>query len=214
MQPRVCIIEDDVATRAALHAQLVASARFQWHGEAGHLSEARSLIERKSFDVAIVDLDLLGTSALPLLPMLAERGTRTLVLTKLADEASIVSAAQAGASGYVLKDDAMIDLCGAIERVIAGESPISPAAASILLRKLRQQNRDYLAELSKREQEVLIALSEGLSYREIASRHHLSYHTVADHTKSIYRKLQVNSRGQAVAKYISGSQPSNQALSG
>ncbi|MEM7001916.1 MAG: response regulator transcription factor, partial [Pseudomonadota bacterium] len=200
MRTRVCIIEDDFHTRQALSDQLSRSHQFMWHGSAATLNEAQMLVSSGNFDLAILDLDLFGASSLHLIAPIIAKGAQVLVLTKMADEQSIMQATQAGASGYILKDDALIDLTAAISSVLQGEAPISPAVASVLLRRLRNAEPAAPAELSKRETEVLVALSEGLTYQEIASRHHLSYHTVSDHTKSIYRKLKVNSRGQAVAK--------------
>ncbi len=214
MTINVLIVEDNIATLTALVQQCGDGGEITLRGYARDFSGAETLISGARADVIVLDLDLAGESALPLIPQAVDAGLKVLVLSNLGDQTSVLAAVRAGANGYVLKDDAIFDLPESIRCTLEGDAPISPGIASILLRQLRgsgQSERiDDFPELSKRELQILEALSEGMTYREIADQLHLSYHTVSDHTKSIYRKLQVNSRGQAVAKFFNSAAPRTQ----
>jgi len=112
------------------------------------------------------------------------------------DEKSVVSALEAGADGYILKDADHIG--DAIVAVAKGHVPLTPSVAAHLLRRLRPNPSTVRKQLTPRETEILTCLAKGLSYRDVASMLSISYHTVTDHVKHIYKKLRVNSRSGAV----------------
>ena len=209
---RVLVVEDHVATLSGLVQQISADSDMTLLGYARSFDQAQELIERHDFDVLLVDMDLSGKSALPLIEQ--ARHCAVVVLSNLGDENTVLSAIRAGACGYVLKDDALINIKDAMRSALDGESPVSSAIAGVLLREVQRRTPVVegaaLEMLSKREMQILKKLAEGLTYRLIADDLHLSYHTVSDHTKSIYRKLQVNSRGQAVAKFFHSAEPDRQ----
>jgi len=118
------------------------------------------------------------------------------VSTIFGDEASVVAALEAGADGYILKDNERIT--DAIVEVARGHVPLTPSVAVHLMRRFRPQLPDEQSCLTPREAEILGCLARGRSYRETASDLCISYHTVTDHIKAIYKKLHVNSRGSAV----------------
>jgi DNA-binding NarL/FixJ family response regulator len=120
-----------------------------------------------------------------------------------ADVRSVVRAIEEGADGYLLKEADTPQIAAAIRTVLDGGAPISPAVASHILARVRaEQPRrpDHTPTLTARETEVLESLASGRSFKEVALQHAISLHTVGDHVKSIYRKLAVNSRGEAVYK--------------
>ena len=124
------------------------------------------------------------------------------------DEASVISALEAGADGYLLKD--ATDVAESILQVVQGGAPMSPAIAAHLLRRFRTPRSAAApaeasvsrALLAPRELALLECLARGLSYREAAQELTISHHTVADYVKAIYRKLSVNSRGEAVFEAV------------
>jgi DNA-binding NarL/FixJ family response regulator len=123
-----------------------------------------------------------------------------LVVTMYGDEAHVVEALEAGASGYLLKRQAFEELGDAIISVLRGESAISPEVARFLLKRFNTTAQSETPEnpLSQRESEVLKWIAKGYSYDEIADILEVSANTIRTHIRSIYRKLEVSSRSEAV----------------
>lgn len=119
-----------------------------------------------------------------------------LVLTNYDDDADILAAIEAGASGYLLKDAPPAELLSAIRRAHAGESVLAPAVATTLMSRIRQPG----LTLTPREADVLAALDRGLSNREISRALFLGETTVKTHLARLYGKLGVSSRTAALAK--------------
>lgn len=201
MSVRVIIIEDDPAALAAVRDALNAAPGLAPAGEATTLAQGRELIMRGGFSVALIDLRLGDQDATPLITACRENGAQALVLSALGDEHSVVAAIEAGASGYVAKDAPIAQLADAIQQVVAGGAPVSPSVARHLLRTLRDRPSPAPPGddgLSPREREVLQALASGYTYKEVAQQCGISYHTVVDYVRSLYRKLEVHSRTEAV----------------
>lgn len=205
----VVLVEDDPATLHALalavnaiegFVLLRATTRFEEGMQALHLP----------FTLLLVDLGLGEHCGIDLIR--ASRQLRpdakVLVISTLGDERTVICAVEAGADGYVLKDSSSAALGSALRAVVAGEAPISPSIARHLLRRFRHAGTEIRTSepsqdsLSPREAQVLEALAQGLSYKEVARRFELSVHTVGDYVKGLYRKLRVNSRGEAVSVAI------------
>jgi DNA-binding NarL/FixJ family response regulator len=129
---------------------------------------------------------------------------QVVMLTVFEDTEKIFQALTAGASGYLLKRMPPGQLLDAIREVMAGGAPMSAPIA----RKVVQSFQAPIAyagagaELSHRENEVLVALAEGLAYKQIAVQLNVSIHTVRNYIRRIYEKLHVRSRTEAVAKYL------------
>lgn len=128
-----------------------------------------------------------------------------IVLTVFDDQEKVFDAICAGASGYLLKNADEDAIASSVEEVLQGGAPINPRVARLVLKMFASRaappRQDY--GLSGREQEVLELMVQGLVKKEIADRLSLSYHTVDNHLRSIYTKLQVHTRGGAVAKAVS-----------
>ena len=133
---------------------------------------------------------------------------KIIMLTVFDDEDKIFRSIQAGAMGYLLKDERPDKICEGIKEVIAGGAPMSPAIAAKSLGLLRNPNKIIQDEnkeefyLTKRETEVLVKLSQGLDYLEISDALFISPFTVRKHIENIYRKLQVHNKMTAVKKAI------------
>ncbi|MBK8067326.1 MAG: response regulator transcription factor [Rhodanobacteraceae bacterium] len=199
------VIEDDGPTREALCNAVAGDERLRLVGQAGDHAEASTLVENAACTVALVDLDLAGIPSFDLIERLAQCGrTRILVISALGDEASVIAAIEAGADGYLLKEGAIADLHTPIRQLLDGQAPISPGVARHLLRRIRPDSAPTDSgsgmHLTPREQQVLQLFALGASYKEVANRCDISLHTVRDHVKALYRKLQVHSRGVAVRR--------------
>ena len=130
-----------------------------------------------------------------------------LVITASADEVNVLACIEAGASGYVLKDAGSVDIVRAILDLLAGGAPMSPAIARMVLARIRDGKKDVQvaptgpvdpAALTKREATILDLIARGETYGEAARLLSVSVGTIQTHIKSIYAKLSVHSRGEAV----------------
>ena len=177
------------------------SANLELVGIADNFVSAEGLIRDTEFDLMLIDLQLGAQSGIELIGLCRElTAARILVLSALGDEASVVNAISNGADGYLHKEAAMTDLATAIKQVGDGDVPISPTIARHLIRQLQEapSEQSEATRLSPRELQLLQALALGYTYKEVANQHGLSYHTVVDYTRSLYRKLDVRSRTEAV----------------
>ena len=201
---KIAVVEDEPATRSALVDRLRAVAHFELLFEADSLRSARAQLRAAVPDVLIVDLGLPDGSGLDLIAELAERHPRTatLVLTVFGDEQKLIRAFERGARGYLLKDETAIGLVDAIDQILAGGAPISPAIARFLVTRLvREQPEQMVAgesQLTARETEVLRLAAKGYNHAEVAKLLGLSANTVASYTRRIYEKLEVHSRAEAL----------------
>jgi len=128
---------------------------------------------------------------------------KVVMTTVFDDEEHIFNAILAGADGYLLKDEAPEALHRALQEVMSGGAPMSPAIARKSLAMLRRapvqpQQSDPATELSERELEILEQLSKGLRYDQVADNLNISTGTVRKHIENIYRKLQVHNKTAAV----------------
>lgn len=205
---RVAIVDDDPVVRAHFRDIIATQPTLALAGEADCLSAAMPLLET-SPDIFLLDLGLPDGSGLDLVPVIrAKTKAHVLIVTSFGDRETVVQALQAGADGYLLKDsDAGVILSG-IEATLAGGAPISPAAAVYLLDTLRHPPQDAAKPaadasiLTPRESELLKLFAKGASYKEAARALDISPLTVGNFVKSIYRKLAVNSRGEAVYQAV------------
>lgn len=200
------IVEDDPDTRAAFAAMSTAPS-LQLLGEAGSLHEVHRLLGNGLIpNVLILDLGLPDGDGRELIPELRNSApaVKVLVATVFGDEASIVGALEAGACGYLLKDILPDEFVRAVHAAQAGDCPISPAVARVLVKRFVQPSSKSTAPLvdalSRREVQVLTLIAQGYTVPELAEQLHLSVHTVTTHMKNIYQKLAVNNRVQAVNK--------------
>ena len=158
--------------------------------------------------VILMDIDMPVMSGIEATALVKKKypAIQILMQTVFDDDNKIFEAIKAGASGYLLKDAIGKEVTSAIQEVYLGGSPMSPGVARKVLLQFQtnvsQPKEDY--KLSKRENEVLEFLVQGLSYKMIAAKMNITYDTVRAHIKKIYKKLHVSSMTEAVAKAISG----------
>ena len=202
----VAIIEDLKPIREGLLALVSATEGFRTAGGYGSIEEALVGFARDCPDVALLDLGLPGTHGLDGIPILREQFPKLLmlVLTVYEDDDRIFRALCAGADGYLLKKTPPDRLLASVREAVDGGAPMSPEVARravALFRKFRPPARaDH--ELTPHEHRLLRMLVEGHNYKTAAEELGVSVNTISFHVRSIYRKLQVHSKAEAVAKAL------------
>ncbi len=200
------ILEDDEATRSYLEAHLAAEPDFAVVFSCGRLGDALAALEREVPDLALVDIRLPDGTGLDFVRAYRAQGTgRALILSVLGDRTTVLLAFECGASGYLLKDTPVEQIARDIRALVAGGTPISAHAATHLLTMINAAPRKpdpVKPLLTRRELDVLTMFSRGLSYRQAAETLGMSAYTVADHVKSIYTKMAVHSRNEAVFEAV------------
>ena len=169
--------------------------------------EALGVIDSgRTFDLALIDLALGDGSGLELITRLSLRQPHcTVVVASIHDDDDhLFQALQAGAQGYLLKDHPPPWLALQLQGIAQGQPPLSPAIARRLLRHFQPPrpvpaptSPHMATDLSARERDVLGLLAQGVRIADIGIALGISRHTVGDHVKNIYRKLNINSRAEA-----------------
>lgn len=219
---RVLIVEDDPQMRAFFAASVQRCSALSLIDSVDSVAEAKSCLDHaaQSVDVLLTDLGLPDGSGLEVIrhARLCHPGCEALVISMFGDEDNVLASIEAGALGYIHKDAAPDDIANTILEMKAGASPISPMIARRVLSKYRSMQTNIAIApvdivhsaikleapgvskglLSRREQEVLELVSRGFSYAEIADSKNLSVHTIQTHIKSLYGKLEVHSKMEAV----------------
>ena len=205
---RIVVIDDHDTFRDPLAFMLEREPDLTVVARPRSLSEAREILESAELavDVAIVDLNLPDGSGTDLIKDLRASRPRAkaLVLSAMSEQRYLAEAIEAGAAGVMHKSTPMGDLVGAVRRLAAGEQLLSQQEVIEALRFIvreRESNREAqlaIDRLTPREREVLQALAEGWSDKEIAQRLHVSVGTVHTHVASILSKFEVSSRLQAL----------------
>ena len=189
----VALVDDHAVVRGALKALLEGQEDLEVVGEAGSIAEARALLAEQQPRVLVLDVNLPDGLAVDSLPQLREESpeTRIVLLTMERDLTLARRALDAGASGYLFKDSAHLELIEAVRAAASGEQHLAPAVAAGL-------KNDTGAEpdsvLSPRETEVLKLMALGHTNREIGDQLSLSVRTVETHRAHIQQKLGLSSR--------------------
>jgi DNA-binding NarL/FixJ family response regulator len=184
-------------------------------GSATSVDEALEMLRSQACDIVLVSTNLPGGAALELTRVLqSDSAPRVVVIGVIEREDVILQYVEAGAAGYVLRDDSEEDLVEKIRAVHTGEALVSPEIAAALMTRIAEladmrppleSEVDRFSELTPREQEVLDLIGEDLSNQEIAERLVIEVGTVKNHVHNILRKLDVRSRRDA-ALYWDGIQ--------
>lgn len=201
---RVLLVDDHTAFRQALGFMIDREQDIRVIKQAGSVTEAGLLGDQ--VDVAVVDIDLPDGSGIELINKLhrGQPGTKILVLTGSASRKDVAFAVEAGAAGVLHKSVEVEQIIDAVRRLHAGEFLIDPRDVIEMLRVVRQvreQERDAqaaFARITPRERDVLQALADGLTDKQIAQRLGISVETVRTHIVNLLAKLGVDSRLKAL----------------
>lgn len=199
---RVLIADDHPMVRQGIRTFLERQAEIEIVGEATTGVEAVARTRELVPDVVLMDLkmpDMDGVAATREIKA-HHSEVRVIALTAFEENQLILTALQAGASGYLLKGIHAQGLVNAIRAAVRGETPLAPQVTQKLVETVRQPHAAQdanLASLSEREREILARLAQGLSNREIAARLAVSDKTVKFHVSNILQKLQLSDRTQA-----------------
>lgn len=193
----VALVEDEDEIRGLLEMIIDRSPGFSCRHVFKDCESAIEAIITARPDVVLMDIQLPGITGIEGIKILKEALPETdFIMLTIRDEEEIVfQSLCAGATGYLLKETPPVKLLAAIKEVREGGSPMSPGIARKIALSFQPSRENPLSE---REMEVLARLVDGENYSTIATRLFISGNTVRAHIKSIYRKLQVNSRAGAV----------------
>lgn len=196
--PSLLLVEDHEPTAAEI-IRITEEAGFRTAGVARDLASARAYLPLHGVDAVLLDLGLPDGDGIDFVLRAREVCTTPiLVLSATADPSSALAALRRGAHGFLYKDDLDQRLTTALREVLAGQAPISSAAAGALLAQVRELPAPDLApKLTKRQTQVLRLLATGAGYAEIARELSIGLNTVRTHVSSVYQALGVENRAEA-----------------
>ncbi len=214
MEISVCIVDDNKDIRSALEQIILMTEGYHLAGSFSNAHEALLKIPMVKPDVVLMDINLgVGESGIDCVAQIKPLHPEILFMmcTVYEEDEKIFEALSAGASGYILKKTAPLQLLEAINELYHGGAPMSSQIARKVVSAFQkrngavaeplsdlQQETKHLKVLSNRENEILLLLAKGLLYKEIASLVFISQETVRKHVYHIYEKLHVNNRVEAV----------------
>jgi DNA-binding NarL/FixJ family response regulator len=203
----VSIVDDEADLREHIAEYLTAAGDIVCKSSYASAEAALEHLPQDKPDVVLMDINLGGMDGIECVRRLKAQmpGAQVLMLTVFEDPEKIFRALAAGASGYLLKRMSPKKLLEAIAEVRAGGSPMSASIARKVVesfQRSRPGHAEESAELSQRERSVVNGLAEGLAYKQIADQLGVSIHTVRNYIRRIYEKLHVQTRTEAVAKFM------------
>jgi DNA-binding NarL/FixJ family response regulator len=200
----VLLLEDLPEIRAWMKALVLQVFPDAVISESARVHDALELVSAVKFDLALIDLGLPDGSGVDVVAKLRDQQpeAQSVVVTIHDDDDHLFPALQAGAFGYILKEQARDLIAEQLTRISSGEPPLSPSIARKVIKYFAEQSKPQNdpmphVSLTERESEVLLRVAKGFTLPEIGVQLNLSRHTIADYVKQIYRKLNVSSRAEA-----------------
>ena len=204
---RLLLADDHRMLRESLRRSMEDNG-FDVVGEAPDGAEAVRLATELKPDVILMDVTMPVLDGVEATRQVRDRvpSTQVVILTMHADREVLVDAIRAGAAGYLVKDCSTEEVVDTVRKAAAGETALSPELAASMLGEVRElvRREEAGAEpiISKREEEVLQLIADGLSTTEVAAKLYISVKTVKNHLASIYQKLDTRDRTQAVLQAV------------
>ena len=195
---RLVVADDHPIWRDAVERDL-AAAGLEVVGVAGDGEKAVRVCTATRPDVLVCDLQMPGLSGVAVTAAVVPLGVKVLVLSASGEQADVLEAVKAGATGYLVKSASAEELVDAVRRTAAGEPVFTAGLAGLVLGEYRRTEDDAGApKLTPRETEVLRLVAKGLTAKQVAERLTLSHRTVENHVQSTLTKLQLHNRSQLV----------------
>ena len=201
---KIAIFEDNKKFRESLEFVIVTTNDMELCGSFEDTSRLLQRIEALQPDVVLMDINIPGKNGIDAVKEIKENFPEVNVCmqTVFEDADKIFASLCNGASGYILKNTPPEKIIQAIKEVVEGGSFFTPSVAKKVLNNFQKQRQGEFVQLTEREKEILKHLVDGLSYKMIADKVNLSFHTIHTHLRHIYEKLHVNSKSEAVSKAI------------
>lgn len=193
MSIRVMVVDDHPMWREAVERDLTA-AGLEVVAVAADGREAVARVLATRPDVVLLDLQIPEPDGVAVTAAIAEQlpETRVLILSASGEQADVLAAVKAGATGYLVKSASREELLDAVRRVAEGDPVFTPGLAGLVLGEFQRDTEQ--TPLTERETEVLRMVAKGLSYRQIAERLVVSHRTVQNHVQNTLRKLHMHNR--------------------
>jgi DNA-binding NarL/FixJ family response regulator len=207
---KVALVEDQPKVRESWNRLINSLPDFRCVCACASGEEALRVIPEMKPDVILMDIFLPRMSGIECTARLKEKlpETQILILTAMDDQELVFMALEAGADGYLLKRTKPMDLRAALLDVLRGGAPMTSQIARRVIESFRRKKaRDESVRLSVREEQILLLLSQGYPNKVIADKLGLSIDTVCSHLKHVFGKLHVNSRTEAVVRYMASKRP-------
>jgi DNA-binding NarL/FixJ family response regulator len=205
---KVMIVDDHLVVREGLKQLLEVDGEIQVISEASSGLECLRKLENCSPDLIFMDVRMPGISGIETTRLIHQKypPIKIIVLTIYDDDQYVTEAIQAGANGYVLKKVQREELIQIIRLVMSDQAFLDPSVTAKIFNRLKGEKntpeKDEKVSLTHRELEILRGMVAGHTDRKIGDFLHVSEHTVRSHIKSLYRKLRVSSKSQAVARAL------------
>lgn len=203
---QVAVVEDDDEIRANLTHRIGGAPSFKLLGAFSDAESALAQLPAQSPDVVLMDINLPGMDGVECVRLLKSRlpSAQFVMLTVYEDNNRLFKSLIAGASGYLLKRTPPAKLLTAIREAYEGGSPMTPQIARRVVQHFQQipQPSSEVQKLTPREKDVLDQLAKGFRYKEIVDNLGISSGTLHSYIRSIYEKLHVHSRTEAVVKFL------------
>ena len=201
---RVVIYDDHQLPRDSLSRLLSTAEGIECVGAFENCSNALDDVSHLAPDVILMDIEMPLMDGIDGVRLIKKSypQVRIIMQTVFEDEARIFASLQAGAEGYILKNTSAEKILESIREVHAGGASMTPSVALRVMKYFNQQKVTGDYNLTQKEKEVLTLLSDGNSYKMVASKLGITYSTVNSHIKNIYEKLHVHPKSEAVAKAI------------
>jgi len=209
---KLAIVEDNTALRQSLEQLFNRTSNMKCVASLNNLLNVVSEFQKSQPDIVLMDIGLPAINGIEGVRTVKSNfeNIQVIMFTVFEDDEKIFEAIRSGASGYLLKKTPPEEILDAINELYEGGAPMSPSIARKVIQAFQVKPSSVLEDhqLTSREKEILYALVDGLSYKKIAEKYFVSIHTVRSHISSIYEKLHVNSKSQAVAKVLQPQQGS------
>lgn len=203
---KLAIVEDNTALRQSLEQLFTRTPNMKCVASLNNLLNVVTEFQKTEPDIVLMDIGLPSINGIEGVRTVKSNfeNIQVIMFTVFEDDEKIFEAIRSGASGYLLKKIPPEEILEAIKELHEGGAPMSPSIARKVIQAFQVKPSTVLEDhqLTAREKEILFALVDGLSYKKIAEKYFVSIHTVRSHISSIYEKLHVNSKSQAVAKVL------------